>query len=169
MCARVGGQTHIDFEPRHSLKTIEWRVPFVFESRPSFFLKRSRPSPLPPIPFFKSPPARNQNGEERQGERAPRAVLRAWRGSEGRHAIGAYLGGFKPPRTRSVRSGFAQSVELDHHFQNFHSRSWRTRRARSAGSASKASTMRSMRTDCEPFIKMTSPDSMRDGSSRTAA
>ncbi|HEY4473839.1 MAG TPA: hypothetical protein VI957_01615 [Candidatus Paceibacterota bacterium] len=41
----------------------------------------SRPSPLPPIPFFKSTPAKNQNGEERQGERAGRAVLRAWRGS----------------------------------------------------------------------------------------
>ena len=57
MCAWVGlGQAHTDFAPRHSLKITEWRAPFVFESRPSFFLKGSRPSPLPPIPFFKSPP-----------------------------------------------------------------------------------------------------------------
>jgi len=48
--------------------------------------------------------------EERQGERAGRAVLRAWRAS---HAIGAYFFGSKPPRTRSVRSGFAHRVELD--------------------------------------------------------
>ena len=41
----------------------------------------TRPSPVPPIPFFKSPPAKNQNGEERHGEWAGRAVLRAWRGS----------------------------------------------------------------------------------------
>ena len=38
--------------------------------------------------FFQSPPAKNQNGEERQGERAGRAVLRAWRAS---HAIGAHF------------------------------------------------------------------------------
>ena len=46
-------------------------------------LPARRPSPLPPIPFFKSPPAKNQNGEERQGERAGRAVLRAWSGIQG--------------------------------------------------------------------------------------
>ncbi|MEK7082668.1 MAG: hypothetical protein AAB972_00730 [Patescibacteria group bacterium] len=56
-------------------------------------LERSHPSPLPPIPFLNSPHRRNQNGNERQGERAVRAVLRAWRDSEGRHAIGAYFAG----------------------------------------------------------------------------
>ena len=43
-----------------------------------------------PFNFKKSPPAKNQNGEERQGKRAGRAVLRAWWGS---HAIGAYFWG----------------------------------------------------------------------------
>src|SRR3989344_3895071 len=45
-----------------------------------------------PFLFRNSPPQKNKN-EERQGERAGPAVLRVWRGSEGRHAIGAYLAG----------------------------------------------------------------------------
>src|SRR3990167_11176760 len=82
---------------------MDGEAPLVFESRPSFFLKGSRPSPCRPFLFRNSPPQKNKN-EKRQGERAGRAVLRAWRGSGGRHAIGAYCFGSKPPRTRSVRS-----------------------------------------------------------------
>src|SRR3989344_3842748 len=77
-CARMGGagQAHIDLRPALPLKILHGEAPLcipdfvqtahlvylsrllliVFESRPSFFLKGSRPSPLPPIPFFKSPP-----------------------------------------------------------------------------------------------------------------
>src|SRR3989338_8323426 len=53
--------------------------------------------------FFQIPPPKNQNGEERQGERAGRAVLRAGRDSAS--ALNRSVrGSFKPPRTRSVRS-----------------------------------------------------------------
>ena len=118
VCARVGGANTYRFCASPFLREFCMaRLRFVFESRPSFFLKGSRPSPLPPIPFFKSPPAKNQNGEERQGERAGRAVLRAWRDSASPRNR-SVPGGFKPPRTRCVRSGFAQSVELDHHNRN---------------------------------------------------
>ena len=40
--------------------------------------------------FLEIPPPQKNKNEERQGERAGRAVLRAWRDSESRHAIGAY-------------------------------------------------------------------------------
>ena len=94
LCAYwVGGANTCRFASRHSLKTTEWRVPFVFESRHFLFLKRKPPLAFAAHSFFQIPPAKNQNGEERQGERARRAVLHAWRGSEGRHAIGAYLAG----------------------------------------------------------------------------
>src|SRR3989344_7227198 len=56
VCAREGGK-HIQICASPFIKEFCMaRHRFVFESRPSFFLKGSRPSPLPPIPFFKSPP-----------------------------------------------------------------------------------------------------------------
>src|SRR3989344_1121583 len=91
------------FASCHSLKTTGWRVPFVFESRLFLFPKRKPPLAFAAHSFFQIPPPKNQNGEERQGERAGRAVLRAWRDSAS--ALNRSVrGSFKPPRTRSVRS-----------------------------------------------------------------
>ena len=56
-----------------------------------------------PFLFSNPPPAKNQNGEGRQGERAGRAVLRAWRGSALARNRSVRCD-TKPPRTRSVRS-----------------------------------------------------------------
>src|SRR3989344_3424246 len=79
------------------------RPRFVFESRHFLFPKRKPPLAFAAHSFFQiPPPAKNQNGEERQGERAGRAVLRAWRDSGDRSVRCS----FKPPRTRSVRSQF---------------------------------------------------------------
>jgi len=60
-------------------------------------LERSRLSPLPPIPFLNSPRRKNQNGNERQGERAGRAVLRA-------------LGGIQSIGTQSERTWRVQAT-----------------------------------------------------------
>ena len=93
MCAHGReGQTHIDFAPRHSLKNDCMARPrFVFESRLLPFLKKGSAAPASCRPFlFRNPPPQKNKNAERQGERAGRAVLRAWRDSESCHAIGAY-------------------------------------------------------------------------------
>ena len=92
MCAhgRVG-QTHIDFESSPFLKEFCMaRHHFVFESRLFLFLKGSRPSPLPPIPFFKSPPpqkirmGRGGKARGRDARYSARGGVQRW------HGIGAY-------------------------------------------------------------------------------
>ena len=45
--------------------------------------------------LFRNSHAKNHHKEERQGERAGRAVLCAWRDSGSRHAIGACCFAFK--------------------------------------------------------------------------
>src|SRR3989344_5190883 len=90
-------------------------APFVFESRLFLFPKRKPPLAFAAHSILKNPPpAKNQNGEERQGDGAGGAELPAGGGVPGNGRNRSVLGGFKPPRTRRVRSGFAQSVELDH-------------------------------------------------------
>ena len=97
-------------------------APFVYLNPVRFlFLKGSAaPRLCRPFNFKKSPPRKKSEWRERQGERAGRAVLRAWRGSEGRHAIGAQdVGQSHHARGAcevrgSAGSGFAQRLELLH-------------------------------------------------------
>ena len=105
LCAHgwVGASTY-RFVPRHSLVMIEWRVPFVFESRPFLFPKRKPPLAFAAHSFLEIPPPRKKNkNEERQGERAGRAVLRAWRDSASPRDRSVRKS-LKPPRARRVRS-----------------------------------------------------------------
>ena len=71
-------------------------APLVFESRPSFFLKGSRPSPLPPIPFFKSPPRKIRM--ERSGK------------ARGRNARYSARGGIQSIGTQSERTWRVQAT-----------------------------------------------------------
>jgi len=94
-CARMGGfgASTYRFASRHSLKNFVWRAPFVFQSRLFLFHKRKPPLAFAAHSFLEIPPPQKNKNEERQGERAGRAVLRAWRDSGHWHAIGAYLAG----------------------------------------------------------------------------
>ena len=83
MCAhgRVG-QTHINLCASPFLKEFCMaRLHLYLNHALPFSQKEAAPRLCRPFLFSNPPPPKNQNGEERQGERAGRAVLRAWRGS----------------------------------------------------------------------------------------
>src|SRR3989344_8734152 len=71
---------------------------------------RAAPRLCRPFLFRNSPPQKNKN-EERQGERAGRAVLRAWRAS---HAIGAHFLGqsHHAPGAREIKGSAGSKSEL---------------------------------------------------------
>src|SRR3989344_5087011 len=88
VCAREGGK-HIQICASPFIKEFCMaRHRFVFESRPSFFLKGSRPSPLPPIPFFKPPPRKKSEWRGAARRERTRAYSRVGRDSDNHHAIG---------------------------------------------------------------------------------
>ena len=116
------GASTYRFAPRHSLKNFVRRgIILYLNPVTSFFLKGSRPSPLPPIPFFQIPPPQKIR-MERSGKARGRDARYSARGG----VLGdrGALGGFKPPRTRRVRNqGFCWKWVLtfwynDHKIQN---------------------------------------------------
>ena len=115
MLVAHGGEANpFRFAPSHSLKNFVWRGTALYLNHAtSFFLKGSRPSPLPPIPFLNSP--RRKIRMETSGKARGRHERYSARGGIQRVATQSSVPcSFKLPRTRSVRSGFAQSVGLDH-------------------------------------------------------
>ena len=91
LCAHgwVGASTY-RFVPRHSLVMIEWRVPFVFESRPFLFPKRKPPLAFAAHSFLEIPPPAKKIRMRSGKARGRDARYSARGGIQHHHAIGAY-------------------------------------------------------------------------------